>query len=720
MTTESVAPGPAGLSETGSAGPALGKDLVHGFLLLPGDGLLLVNAAGTIIWIDRCAERSLLVDAATWLGRPLQDVWPGLVETLAEMPDQLAQGYRDQPLSGPDGAGVHALRLFRTDDGFGVGLVQPHMPVDQDSPLVQLFSRVIHTVQDALLITLAEPMASPGPIIVYANRTLAEQSGYTIEQMLGRSPRLFQGAETDQEVTRRFGEDLRLWRKASMEVLNYRQDGLSYWIDLKVAPLADADGWFTHWVSVQRDVSDRKAHQQMLLKQAFTDPLTGLINRRGLYDRLERLLLRSPANLALIFCDLDRFKEVNDRYGHGVGDSLLLELTHRLQGKLRGQDRLARLGGDEFVVLMEDLQSDDDALVLAERLRSTLKEPWFHNDEEITLSMSMGVALAHGPGRISPEELLRRADLTMYRVKESGRNGVAVYTVAMDAQVQEGVTLRQQLERALRQERLVLHCQPIVDLSSGELLGAEALLRFRGTAGALVQPDVFIPVAERSGLIVPLERWVLAQALDILCAWQHQGLSLNLAINISPQHLEEGNLAEELLSEQQRTGADLRGLTVEITETVLLQAHARAYHNLTMLKAAGVSIALDDFGTGYSSLSWLSQLPIDQVKLDRTYIAQIGRDSRCDALLRGFTQVFQELGLTVVAEGIETLEQRQALIAMGCSTGQGFLFGRPLPLADPFWHSIVQGAPLDAEGQHRATASKASADNGLASKKPGI
>lgn len=502
---------------------------------------------------------------------------------------------------------------------------------------------------------------------------------------------MFQGADTDHDVTRRFGEDLRQWRVASMEVLNYRQDGIPYWIDLKVAPLADAQGWFTHWVSVQRDVSDRKVDQQLLIQQAFTDPLTGLMNRRGLFDRLERVLSSASQNLALVFCDLDRFKDVNDRYGHGVGDALLLEITNRLQGELRSHDRLCRLGGDEFVVLIEDLESDDDAVVLAHRLRRALEQPWVHEGEELTMSMSMGVALAHGPGRLSAEELLRRADLTMYQVKAAGRNGVAVYTVEMDSQVQEVLTMRQQLERAVRLDRLRLHFQPMVDLRSGAVVGAEALLRLVGPDGALVQPDAFIPVAERTGLIVPLERWVISEALETLRLWQQNGLALKLAINISPQHLEQGHLADDLLREQARTGADLSDLTVEITEMVLLQAHARAHHNLTTLKAAGVSIALDDFGTGYSSLSWLSQLPIDRVKLDQSYIQQIGENSRCETLLRGFTGVFQKLGLSVVAEGIETLAQRDALIAMGCEIGQGFLFGKPSALDDPLWPAALAG-----------------------------
>jgi diguanylate cyclase (GGDEF)-like protein len=475
-----------------------------------------------------------------------------------------------------------------------------------------------------------------------------------------------------------------------MEVLNYSRDGQPIWIDLKVAPLADADGWFTHWVSVQRDVSDRKAGEQQLVQQAVSDPLTGLPNRRGLLEQLERALLRQPHHIALIFCDLDQFKEVNDRYGHAVGDTLLQEITRRMRAVLRPQDTMARLGGDEFVVLIDDLQHREEALGRAETLRSCLAEPWHCKGDELYLSISMGVAFSNnteggGPGGLSPEELLRRADLTMYEVKSRGRDGIAVYSHTSDQRVQHGVDLRHHLEQALRHDRLLLHGQPLVDLASGTVLGAEALVRLHTAAAELVSPEEFIPVAERSGLIVPVERWVMAQALRTLALWQAAGLPWQLAINISPQHLEQEQLADELLMLQEECSADLGALSVEITETVLLKAHARAHHNLSRLQQAGVTIALDDFGTGHSSLAWLSELPIDQVKIDRSIIARVTEDGRTTALVRGFVQVFQDLGLVVVAEGIETEAQHQAMLAMGCAVGQGFLYGRPTPLEQAPW-----------------------------------
>jgi len=657
------------------------------FLLLPGDGLLLLSEEGRLTWADPLARRLLQSSLPTLEQHGLPVAWPALHEQLQALEADLESGPLDLQLPLPEGGDPVPLRLFQSDTGLGVAL--RHSTVASlsasEQPLALLFASILNTIQDSLLITLAEPLDAPGPLIVYANEAVLHQTGYRREDLLGRSPRLFQGPDTDRHTTRRFGEVLRRWQPAQMEVLNYSSNGRPYWIELKVAPLADAEGWVSHWISVQRDVSERREGEIALAAQALSDPLTGLPNRRGFTERLERALNLTDRYLALIFCDLDRFKEVNDRHGHAAGDALLLELSQRLQKVLRGNDTLARLGGDEFVVLMERLKEEGDALVLAQRLRDCLSDPWRFGDEEIWMSMSMGVATCGSHEAIHAEELLRRADLTMYRVKEGGRDGVAIYDLAVDREVQQVVGLRHEIEQGLRHHRLQLEYQPQVNLHDGSIVGAEALVRLHNVDGQRISPASFIPLAERTGLIVPVEQWVLSEALRCLAHWQQQGRQLHLAVNISPQHLERGNLVQELLEEQQRSGADLRDLTVEITETVVLQEQQQAEALLLELKAAGVRVALDDFGTGYSSLAWLSRLPVDAVKLDQSYVMQMAEDERCITLVRGFVRVFQEMGLDVVAEGIETELQRTLLLEMGCTIGQGYLFSRPVPLSEAPW-----------------------------------
>ena len=655
------------------------------FLMLPSDGLLLISKGLELLHVDRTARQWLGMGSDAPLDQPLAALWPELAELLLLPMPELAKGPFDRRLEF-HGRGVEC-RHFLTDSGYGVGLLLTDPIQGPAQEQMRLLRTLLEAVQDSVLVTTAEPLDSPGPLIVYVNDALVEQSGYGRHELLGRSPRLFQGEATDRSELKRFRAALDTWQPVEVELLNYRRDGNTYWTEIKASPLPDALGWYTHWVSVQRDVTSRRNTEERLQHQALSDPLTGLPNRRGMTEHMERCITDNDGRqnrLALVFCDLDRFKEINDRFGHRVGDELLLEVSNRLKNQLRLGDILARIGGDEFVVVAKNIKEDSDAYLLAERLRACLVQPWIHEMKELPISMSFGVATTLGSG-LSADELLRRADLTMYQVKATGRDGVALYDQAVDEQVQENLTLLQHLQLALRVGGLKLHYQPLVDLESGLPIGAEALVRLQTPGGKTIPPDVFIPLAERTGQILAVERWVIREGLDTLSQWQQQGLEHRLAINVSPTHLERGSLVEDLLSHRDRTGVDLRGLTVEVTETVLLQLQDRASSVLGRLRDAGVTVALDDFGTGYSSLAWLSRIPIDEVKIDRSYITQMVEDPRCLVLIRGFVGMFRELGLRVVAEGIETEQQRQLLLAMNCPIGQGWLFGKPLPSGKLPW-----------------------------------
>lgn len=653
--------------------------LPHGFLLLPGDGLLLLDAAGAVIWLDRDARRLLGEAADRWLQQPLQLLWPELADQAEQLRGRWSQAPCDIPVSITGHDGVVTVRLFATDAGLGVGLLAPDRPALPADPLLALLSGLIQTVDDALLVTLGEPLEAPGPLIVFANDALLQASGYQREDLLGRSPRLLQGAATSRATTQAFGAQLRRWQPCTMEVLNYNRHGLGHWVELKAAPLCDASGFTTHWVAVQRDVTDRRLAEETLQREAVTDPLTGLANRRALTDALDTALANSAdtSGLALIFCDLDRFKDVNDRLGHAVGDALLCEISRRLQGSLHADELLFRFAGDEFVVLATAHPHREQLTALVERLQASLRHPWSHQGEELTLAASMGVACAERSS--TADELLRRADTTMYAVKRGrvDRQAVAFYDAVVDRGVQQRSQLHQRLNQALRHGALSLASQPVVDLSSGRYRSVELLVRLADPGAAAVPTSELVSLAEETGLIQELDAWVLIQAQGLLQEWRRQGRELSLAINLSPRTLDSWALHRGLPDGI----TDLHGLVVDITESVLLDQPERVMALLADLRQAGASIALDDFGSGCSSLSWLCHAPLDQVKIDGSAIQRLPEDSRCRTSLVGLRRLFADLGLEVIAEGIETEEQRQQLLGLGFQLGQGYLFGRPQPLA---------------------------------------
>lgn len=653
-------------------------ELISGFLLLPGDGLLLLDDAGCVAWLDREARQRLGDAAASWLQRPLQPLWPELAAQVESLSQRWVQAPCDTTVPLPGQDATVAVRLFATDRGLGVGLLALDRPATLGDPLLTLLFGLIQTVDDALLVTLGEPLDAPGPLIVFANDALLRESGYQRHELLGRSPRILQGSATARATTRAFGAQLRQWQPCAMEVLNYDRAGAGRWVELKAAPLCDARGWTTHWVAVQRDVTDRRLAEEALQRDAITDPLTGLANRRALTEALDAVL-DNPADasqLALVFCDLDRFKDVNDRLGHAVGDALLCEISRRLESSLGAGERLFRFAGDEFVVLATAHPQRRQLTELVERLQASLRPAWVHGGEELTLAASMGVACCEGCS--TADELLRRADSTMYAVKRGrlARQSVAFYDAGVDHGVQRRIQLQQRLEQALRHGQFALVAQPVVDLASGRCRSQELLLRLADGGAAAVQTQELVSLAEESGLMPELDGWVFAQAQLLLEQWRGQDRDLGLAINLSPRTLDSWSTSSSL----PLAITDLQGLVLEVTETVLLEDPDRAMGVLAELRQAGARIALDDFGSGFSSLSWLSHAPLDQVKIDRAAIQRLPADERCRLSLAGFRRLFADLGLEVVAEGIETEVQRQLLLDLGFQLGQGYLFARPQPL----------------------------------------
>jgi len=440
-------------------------------------------------------------------------------------------------------------------------------------------------------------------------------------------------------------------------------------------------------VLTMRDVSERKSLEDELKHQAFHDALSGLANRALFSDRLEHALARAnrvKTSLAVLFLDLDDFKLVNDTLGHAAGDELLVAVAQRLPGSLRVGDTAARFGGDEFAILLEEVSSPEEAQQVAERIIDDLTAPLRLEDREVWVHASVGIAFSH-EGAESPSDLLQAADVAMYAAKSAGKNRHELYEPALQAAISVRLERTAQLQRAVDSRQFVVHYQPIVDLKVGEIIGVEALVRWLHPEKGLLPPDDFIPLAEETGLIVPMGRFVLEDACAQAAQWQRKHGSarhLKLSVNISVRHFQDEGLVEDVAAALRHSGFDPNYLVLEITESLLVHDVETVIARMLELKKLGVSFAIDDFGTGYSSLSYLKRFPIDILKVDKAFVDSIGDSSKDAALATAIVQLGKSLELDTVAEGIEQDRQVDGLLALGCRYGQGFLFAHPLSATD--------------------------------------
>ncbi|CAG4883239.1 Signal transduction protein [Georgfuchsia toluolica] len=463
--------------------------------------------------------------------------------------------------------------------------------------------------------------------------------------------------------------------------------GRRRWLETHEAPLRDSTGKITHLLGVTRDITLRKMTEDETKHLAFYDPLTRLPNRRLLLDRLRLALvssIRSKREGALLFIDLDNFKTLNDTLGHNVGDLLLQQVALRLATCVREGDTVARLGGDEFVIMLDNLSENHEEAAtqtkaVAEKVLATLNQPYLLAGYERHSTPSIGATLFNGH-KNSVDELLKRADLAMYQAKAAGRNTLRFFDPEMQAVVNARAMLEADLRMGLMRNQFLLYYQPHVD-EEGRMTGAEALLRWQHPRRGLLTPADFIPLAEDTGLILPLGQWVLKTACAQLAAWstQPKTANLTLAVNISPRQLRHPDFVIQVLAVLNQTGADPHKLKLELTESMLMDNVEDLIVKMTALKAEGVGFALDDFGTNYSSLTYLKRLPLDQLKIDRSIVRDILTDTGDATIARTIVTLAQSMGLNVIAEGVETREQREFLAQMSCHAFQGYFFGRPAP-----------------------------------------
>ena len=412
---------------------------------------------------------------------------------------------------------------------------------------------------------------------------------------------------------------------------------------------------------------------------ALHDPLTDLPNRMLLSDRLGHALdqvTRRGAQVAVLFLDLDRFKIVNDDLGHSVGDSLLCAVAERLTGLLRTGDTLARVSGDEFVIVLEGIRANQDAIDIASRVIESIGVPFTLSQGTVHIGASIGIAFGNAPD-CNPEELLKSADVALYRAKAAGRNQYAIFDQSMSHVAARRHAIERDLRGATERGELELHYQPVIELATGTVTSVEALVRWRHPVHGLISPMDFIGLAEETGLIVPLGRWVVREACQQLALWGDQ--IATVAVNLSAGQFREIGLVDELAAELAYAGIEPHRLTVEITEHVLVQDVEATAATLAALRALGVSVAIDDFGTGYSSLGYLRHLPVDMIKLDRSFVRGLGTDAGSIAIVESIAALAHTLGLSVTAEGIETAEQLAYVRSAGCDRGQGYLFAKPEP-----------------------------------------
>ncbi|HXH28163.1 MAG TPA: EAL domain-containing protein [Candidatus Polarisedimenticolia bacterium] len=474
-------------------------------------------------------------------------------------------------------------------------------------------------------------------------------------------------------------------------------DGTVRFVQEQAEILKDPQGRPVSMVGTTQDITERKQAEAQIRFLAYYDGLTLLPNRVLFMERLDLALAsarRRGGMLAILFFDLDRFKRINDTLGHGPGDRLLQEVAERLRRCLRSSDTIARgdplntndtvarLGGDEFIVTLQDIKRGEDAATVARRILDALTAPFRLEDQEVVVSASIGISLFPGDGTTA-EALLKNADAAMYHAKDLGRSGYQFYDKSMNAAALKRLSLENRLRRALEQQELELHYQPLFDVDAGSIVGAEALIRWRHPDLGLVAPAEFIPLAEETGLILPVGEWVLREACGRMAAWHRAGhRSLVVSVNLSGRQFRDGRLGEVVRRALEVSGLPPRCLELEITESVLMREAQETVATLRSLKALGVRIAVDDFGTGYSSLSYLTRFPIDTLKIDQSFVRDLRNDRGDVAITTAILSMSRGLDLSVIAEGVETQEQMDLLRRQGCRLMQGYFLGRPLPVPE--------------------------------------
>ncbi len=564
------------------------------------------------------------------------------------------------------GHGVYGVGCIRTD-------ISERKSMEERLHLAKL---VIDTTSEAVVVTNTRGE------IVDINDAYTQITGYDREELLGRNPRITQSGHHDKAFFEGMWRELTGRGQWAGEIWDRRKNGDIYPKWLTINAIRDSEKRTTHYVGVFTDISEKKATENKLKNLAFYDPLTELPNRLFFRERLDEALLASRRHgqrTALMFIDLDRFKDVNDTLGHTAGDELIAQASRRIVDSLRDTDTVARLGGDEFTVILTELENEESAGHVAQQIIERIQEHFLLFGTEVFISASIGISLYPEDGEDS-DTLIKNADTAMYHAKENGRGNCQFFRAEMNERMLRRVTLERDLRRALENGEFILHYQPRYVLETGQMAGSEALIRWNHPGEGLISPAEFIPVAEETNLIIPIGEWVLREACRQTIAWHRQELGLlHISVNLSSRQFQQQNLTQLIRDTLLETGLDPDFLELEITESVVTENPEEAARLLLELRQMGVHIAIDDFGTGYSSLAYLKRFPIDALKIDRSFIQDLPDDPEDAAIVESIIAMARSLGINVVAEGVESAAQRTFLKERGCREVQGFYFSKPLP-----------------------------------------
>lgn len=554
-----------------------------------------------------------------------------------------------------------------------------------------LAASVFENTLDGIMVTDAKG------VILQVNKAFSRITGYSPEEAVGQTPRLLRSGQHDEAFHSemwRMLQEIGAWQG---EIWNRRKDGHVFPLWQTISSVRDDEGNIRRYIATYYDITEQKLSEERIYRLAHYDVVTKLPNRLLFIDRLHHALERSKrdgSRLAVFFIDLDHFKTINDTLGHPMGDMLLQQVAERLNQCLRRQDTVARIGGDEFTILLESIKGIAAAETVSRKVLHALAKPFCVGEQKTFISGSIGISVYPEDGS-DVDTLLKNADLAMYRAKELGRNRYQFYAQEMAEEAEDRLHLLNALRQAMVRQEFLLHYQPLTHLEDRALVGAEALIRWHHPTMGLIAPDKFIPLAEETREIDVIGEWVLRVACSQLRAWLDAGFpQMRLAVNISGQQLKRGDLADTARRVINETRCPAELLDLEITESFIMREADQSIRTLKRLRDLGFELAIDDFGTGYSSLSYLKRIPVTKLKVDRSFVHDIPHEPNNKAIAKAIIGLGKSLGLTVVAEGIETADQEAFLINEGCHQGQGYLYSRPVPAND--FQEILRVQPTAA------------------------